>query len=105
MAKESINMITLMNVAWKRRQEYASDEFTERFKNLISHAYVEYEKLYQDYCASKGMEYKDEIFITFQHIIVFLMLSDDDFLQGEYDAYCKYCNCSKKNQKKNQRDF
>ena len=33
----------------------------------------------------------DLIFYPFQEIFVFIMLSDDDFLQGEYDAYCKYC--------------
>ena len=27
-----------------------------------------------------------------QRIMVFLMMSDGDFLQGEYDTYVKYCN-------------
>ncbi len=92
MAKSRINMIDLMNVAWKRRQEFSHEEYEVRVKNLLSHSFVEYEKLFKNYCANKGQEYKEEIFIIYQHIFVFMMLSDGDFLQGEYDAYCKYCS-------------
>lgn len=92
MAKTKIDLIQLMNVAWDKKQKCNADDFADKVKNLVSHSYVDYEKLHKDYCARIGQEYKDEIFITFQHVFVFMMLCDGDFLQGEYDAYCKYCD-------------
>lgn len=92
MGKSRINMIELMNKAWNRRQEVSHDEYEVKIKNLISHSFVEYEKIFKDYCSRNGKSYNEEVFIIYQHIFVFLMLSDGDFLQGEYDAYCKYCN-------------
>ena len=40
----------------------------------------------------KGVEYKDDVFYLFQRLIIWHTMSDGDFLQGEYDAYCKYCD-------------
>ena len=85
-------MISLMNLAWDRRQQCSVEQYEEYVKNLVSHSYVEYERMYRTYCAEQGTKYEDEIFYVYQHIFVFLMKCDGEFLQGEYDAYCKYCN-------------
>lgn len=92
MAKRPMSIIAMMNFAWEQRQQYLHEEMEEKFKNLISHAFVEYEDAYKAYCASEGIDYNERIFVAFQHIIVFLTFSDGQFLQGEYDAYVKYCN-------------
>jgi hypothetical protein len=91
MAKKSMNMISLMNYAWDQRQKVSAETYQEQCRNLLSHAYVDLNNLYADYCTSEGIKNDEIIFISFQHIFVFIMLSDGDFLQGEYDAYCKYC--------------
>lgn len=97
MAKQPMNIITMMDMAWEKRQELAHEEMEEKFKNLISHAFVEYESAYKAYCQSENIEYNERIFVVFQHIIVFLSFSDGQFLQGEYDAYVKYCNWARIN--------
>ena len=95
MSKTSINMIELCNLAWDRKSKLAPSEYYVKTKNLLSHAYVEYKNLFVDYCNRNGQEYKQNIFICFQHIMVFLMLCDDDFLQGEYDCYKIFCDYAK----------
>lgn len=95
MAKQRINMITLMNTAWARRQQCSANQYEEYVKNLITHSFVEYERMYKSYCVDKGIKYEDQVFYVYQHIFVFLMKCDGEFLQGEYDAYCKYCNWAK----------
>ena len=47
--------------------------------------------MYVDFCKTKGYEYKDEVFYIFQRLFIYFNFSDGDFLQGEYDAYVKYC--------------
>lgn len=91
MSKSKINMLNLMNIAWQRRNEVSSEEYEVKIKNLISHSFVEYERMFKDYCKNNNKEYEEQVFVIYQHIFVFMMLSDGDFLQGEYDAYCKYC--------------
>lgn len=92
MARTKINLIELMNIAWDKKQKTADDEFAEKVKNLVSHSYVDYDKLYEEYCKKNNKEDEARIFITFQHVFVFMMLCDGDLLQNEYDAYCKYCS-------------
>lgn len=95
MSKKSINMIDLCNLAWDRRTKLALSEYYTKTKNLLSHAYVEYKNMFIDFCRNKGQAYEDQVFYIFQHILVFLMMCDDDFLQGEYDCYktfCEYAN-------------
>ncbi len=92
MATSKMNLVNMMNIAWQRRQEYGHEEYEVRVKNLISHAFVEYERIYTDYCKEKGYTYKDEVFYIFQRLILYFQFTDGDFLQGEYDAYVKYCN-------------
>ena len=92
MAKTRINMITIMNEAWKDRCNNTHDQFEVYVKNLLSHSYATIQSAYVDYCRSRGQEDDQRIFLAYQRVFIFLMLSDGDFLQGEYDAYCKFCN-------------
>lgn len=88
---KKMNMITHMNRAWEQKQKLDLNTYEEYCKNLVTHAYVELEKMYKGFCKEKNIEYKNEIFIIFQHIFVCIIKCDGEFLQGEYDAYCKYC--------------
>lgn len=92
MAMSSLNMIENMNKAWDEKQRLDLDTYKQHCKNLITHAFVELEKMYKGYCSNKGVEYKDEIFYSFQRILVYIMKCDGEFLQGEYDAYCLICD-------------
>ena len=95
MAKQKMNMIALMNAAWSKRQQSTAEQYEEYVKNLVSHSFVQYESMYKAYCNEKHIKYEDQVFYVYQHIFVFLMKCDGEFLQGEYDAYCKYCNWAK----------
>ena len=97
MAKSKINLISLMNTAWNRRQEVSVQDYQEKVKNLLSHSFVDIENLFIDWCKQNGKTYNNEVFIVYQHVFIFMMLCDGDFLQGEYDAYVKYCNWAKIN--------
>ena len=92
MAKSRLNMVSLMNIAWDRRCNSSHEEFEVMIKNLLSHSFVELERIYQDWCYDKGRTYNDEVFYLYQRIIISIMLCDGEFLQGEYDAYLKYCS-------------
>lgn len=81
MARKSMNMIDLCNLAWDRKNKFTPEEYYVKTKNLLSHAFVEYSNLIG----------KESTFYAFQHIIVFFMLCDDEFLRGEYDCYKTFC--------------
>lgn len=91
MARSSMNMISLMNYAWDQRQKVSAETYQDQCRNLLSHAYADLTNMYDSYCKSENLNNDDLIFYTFQEIFVMIMLSDDDFLQCEYDAYCKFC--------------
>lgn len=85
MARTPINMIELCNLAWDRKSKLAPSEYYVKTKNLLSHAYVECGRILG----------REKVFVAFQRILVFLMLCDDDFLQGEYDCYKTFCDYAK----------
>lgn len=92
MAKKRINMINLCNLAWDRRTKKTHEEYEDIIKNLLSHAYATLTEEYSNYCKSKNYNDDGAIFKLFQMIFIFIILSDGDFLQGEYDAYVKFCH-------------
>lgn len=87
-----MNLVNDMNEAWRVRNEVDHDKYEEYFKNLISYTFVRLEEIYMDYCKNKGITYNGETFYAIQDIIVFIIGADDDILNGEYDAYVRYCN-------------
>lgn len=95
MSIRRMNMIEHMNKAWSEKGRLDVNTFEEHCKNLVTHAYVELERIYKNYCSDKDQVYKDEVFYIFQRIFVFIMKCDGEFLQGEYDAYCKFCKWAK----------
>jgi len=82
MGRTSLNLVSLMNYAWDRRTSDSAEYLQEQVRNLVSHAYVSIQKLAPD---------NGRVFIMFQHLFVFLIKADGEHLQGEYDAYCKFC--------------
>ena len=95
MSKKPIDMIEMMKLARDRKKNNSPSDFYVKTKNLLSHAYVEYKNMYIDFCKSKGEEYKDKIFYSFQHIFVYLMMGDGEVSRGEYEAYKVFCNYCK----------
>ena len=69
MAMERMNLINMMNTAWERKNEVSAEEYEVKVKNLLSHAFVEIERMYVDFCKEKGYEYQDEVFYVFQRLI------------------------------------
>lgn len=92
MAKERLNMIDLMNEAWEDRFQYTSDTYKDYCKNLFSHAFVTIDNGYAEYCEKNNIKNEEYVFIMFQRIIISFMLTDGDFNQEEYDAYCTFCD-------------
>lgn len=87
-----LNLISLMNYAYEEKRKLNTETYVTHCVNLLSHTYSELYKL----ISSEDPSFKDsDLFIVIQHIFVFIMKCDNDFLQGEYDAYCKFCNYAK----------
>ena len=87
-----MNMIADMNEAWKDMNEASSQKNQEYVLNLLSHAVVEIDNAWRNVAKRNGESYDNNAFYLFQKIIVNFMLCDGEFLQGEYDCYCKFCN-------------
>ena len=87
-----MNMIADMNEAWNNMNAYSSQKNQEFVLNLISHAFVAIDNAWRNVAKKNGDKYEDNTFYVFQKIFVNFMLCDNDFLQSEYDCYCKFCN-------------
>ena len=83
-----MDIVNLMNEAWDNRLKYSHEECEERFKNLLSHAFVSMEEIF----SRRIPDYDEDVFYSVQKIIAALALADGEFLQGEYDAYLKFCD-------------
>lgn len=90
-----MNMIADMNEAWQDMKECSSQKNQEYVLNLLSHSYVALDDAWSAMNRRQGKSYDKNAFYLFQEIIVNFMLCDNEFLQSEYDAYCKFCNFAK----------
>ena len=63
MSIRRMNMIEHMNKAWSEKGRLDVNTFEEHCKNLVTHAYVELERIYKNYCSDKDQVYKDEVFL------------------------------------------
>lgn len=82
-----MNLTNLLNVAWNARCNNSHEEAETQFKNLLSHGFVDMEKVLRQAFSN----YDDDLFYMVQRILAHLIVSDGEYLQGEYDAYLKYC--------------
>ena len=82
-----MNVIELMNEAWDDRNRYTHEQNEISFKNLLSHGYTQMDKFYH----RNDPDYGDKLFHLIQDLLIWFIMSDKEFLQGEYDAYAKYC--------------
>ena len=89
---KSMNLIHLMNYAWERRVEDGLETLQKHFTNLISHAYAKMSDICRREYEIQGREYNDFVFYVFQDLLVYIMKTDGDLLNGEYDAYKSFCN-------------
>jgi hypothetical protein len=89
--QRKMNMVQLFNYVWDSKHKVSTERAEDEVRNLLSHAYVELTKKYRAYCEEKGIEYKNEIFYTFQLIIVYIIKCNDDLTYNEYEFYKKFC--------------
>lgn len=94
MAKTKLNMIDLVNEAWEYRYKYTSESYTNLCQKLLSSAYIKIDKDYDNYCIKNNIKNEEIVFVIFQRVIISFMLTDGDFHQEEYDAYCNFCDCA-----------
>ena len=87
-----MNMIADMNEAWKDMNGYSSQKNQEYVLNLVSHAFVNLDNAWRAVYKKNGDNYDNEAFYLFQKIFVNFMLCDGEFMQSEYDCYCKFCH-------------
>lgn len=83
-----MNIVEILREAWKDRNKYNYPKQEEIFKNLISHGYNKINKIYR----KKDPEYGDTLFIVIQDILIWIIFSDQEFIQAEYDAYLKFAD-------------
>lgn len=89
--KEKMNMINQMNEAWSKRCSLTHEKFEEEFRNLMSHGFVIIDRVMKEFCDKSGHEYEEDTFYAIQRVIISIIKCDNEFLQGEYDGYVKYC--------------
>lgn len=87
-----MDLIKLMNYAWDKRVNLGAETLQEHCVNLLSHAYVDMNGIYYEHCRRENRPTTNINFRVFETIMIALMKCDGDFLQGEYDAYIKFCN-------------
>ena len=84
-----MDIVALFDEAWDLKRENTHERSEEMFKNLISHGFVAFEEFFKDLLKD---EYDDDLFYVIQKVLTYLIYADGDCLQGEYDAYVKYCD-------------
>lgn len=84
-------MVNDMNEAWSDMKNYSNEKNQEYVRNLLSHTYVLMDDAWKELSRKNRQTYDDNAFYIFQKILVQFMLCDNEFLQSEYDCYCKFC--------------
>lgn len=92
MAKTKINCDMIMDVAYKARRQFTPKQIGERAKNLVSHSFNEFERLFKAKAESAGFTYNEKCFVIYQHLYVFLIMADGKFVEEEYVAYKDFCD-------------
>lgn len=88
---EKLNMVEQIKNAMSERNRIPYETYKDHCKNLLTHSFVFIEKRFKEFCKERNDEYKDQVFYCYQDILVYLMLCDGEFLQGEYDIYKLLC--------------
>ena len=82
-----MNIITLYNDAYKIHSQNNPKDVEEKFKNLLSHGFVQME----NYLKTAMDNYDENLFYMVQKLLAFLILADGENYSGEMSAYNKYC--------------
>lgn len=86
-----MDLVKLVDHAWNMKKQYGYERTQEMFKNSLSYPYGEILNEYVTRCQNENKPSSTIIiYKVFENIIVHIMKCDDDFLQGEYDAYVKF---------------
>ncbi len=83
-----MNLTQLFNEAWQARCSNSHEGAEVEFKNLLSHGFVAMERELRKVIPN----YDENLFYMVQRILARLIVIDGEYLQGEYDAYVKYCD-------------
>lgn len=89
---KQMSMIIDMKEAWNTRSQVSHEQYELYFKDMVSNMYHCVENAYIEYCKKTSTEYKSQVFYSFQELFAVIILADNQILQGEYDAYLKYCS-------------
>ena len=90
-----MNFVKIVDHAWNMKKQYGYERTQEMFRNSLSYPYVEIYNEHIKKCQNENRPTSSMlIYKVFENIIIHIMKCDDDFLQGEYEAYIlftKYC--------------
>lgn len=92
MAKTKVSCDLVIDYAYKARRQFTPKQIGERAKNLLSHSFNEFEKLFKAKAENAGFTYNEKCFIIFQHLYIFLTMADGKFMEEEYEAYKDFCD-------------
>ena len=92
MAKSKMNCDMIIDYAYKARRQFTPKQIGERAKNLVSHSFNEFEKIFKEKAEKAGFTYNEKCFIIFQHLYIFLIMADGKFMEEEYVAYTDFCD-------------
>lgn len=88
MAFRSLDMVAQMREVSVARRKNDSAAYRKTCCDLLCRGYGGL----TDACRACGDPTAEStVFYAFQHILTYLILSDGDFLQGEYDLYAAFC--------------
>ena len=83
-----MNIVEMLRDAQEDINKFNYDQNETIFKNLLSHGYTKISAIYKKMDA----DYGDTLFTVVQDILIWLMFSDGQLIQGEYDAYLLFCD-------------
>ena len=83
-----MNLTDLFQEAWDARCATSHEGAEVQFKNLLSHGFVAMEATLKQVIDN----YDEDLFYMVQRILAHFIVCDGEYLQGEYDAYLKYCD-------------
>lgn len=84
---DKINLIECFNYAWQQKCSKSTEELKEEFLNQILPSYMNLYQLYTETLGNHGESYNNEIFVYYTVIFMKMMMSDGEFLVGEYEFF------------------
>ena len=91
MAKQIIDLVDQLKLAWQERVDFSHERREENAVALLKRVHDEYATTIRSHLASIGQPYANQAFTALQNVLVYLCCCDGQYSQGECDAYTKLC--------------